>query len=549
MVKRITRRDFNWLVTAGVVAGVVGLSMPRTVLSGPATKTQRSRPNIVLILADDAGFSDFGCYGGEVQTPNIDILARGGMRLTQFYNAAKCCPTRASLLTGLYPHQAGMGNMVDDPVSKQDNPYTAYRGNLAENCITIAEALKQAGYNTLMSGKWHVGAERPHWPCDRGFDRYYGLIGGASNYWDIRYGAKAPYLPEHYTRTMAIDNERIVPNGDNYYITDAFTDHAVRYLDDYGRRDEPFFLHLAYTAPHIPLHARPEDIAKYREMYRRGWDQLRRERYARMREMDLINESCRLSPRDPQCEPWEEVEDKDHMALKMAIYAAQIDRMDQGIGRVMDKLKALGEWDNTLVLFLSDNGGCAAGGPLGWDYGRQAQPPGGPQSYMSYGQAWANVSDCPFRRYKLRVHEGGIATPLIAHWPVTIPQNSMSHQVGHVIDLMPTILDAAGAEYPKVHGGHKLLPLEGESLLPVFRGKQREERRSLYWEHQGNRAVRSGKWKLVAFHDEPWELYDMVADRSELDNLVDQHPEKAEALLAQYQLWARRCGVQPWPLP
>lgn len=530
------------------LAIIFGLSAPRVALADSTGAPQRSRPNIILIMADDAGFSDFGCYGGEIQTPNIDSLARDGMIFTQFYNAAKCCPTRASLLTGLYPHQAGVGDMINDSVSAQSNPYPAYQGRLSEHCITIAEALKQAGYNTLMSGKWHLGPDRPNWPCDRGFDRYYGLIDGASNYWDIRYGAKAPYLPKDYMRTMAIDNERFVPDGKDYYITDAFTDYAVKYIDEYGKREEPFFLYLAYTAPHIPLQARPEDIAKYENTYRVGWDQIRQDRYERMRAMGIINDNCRLSPRDNECDPWESVEDKDHMALKMAIYAAQIDRMDQGIGRVLSKLKEIGAWDNTLILFISDNGGCAAGGPLGWDHGRDTLPPGGPQSYMSYGQAWANASDCPFRRFKTWVHEGGIATPLIAHWPASIAPKSKTQHIGHVLDLMPTILDAADAGYPKEFAGRILLPLEGESLLPVLRGENRVRSRAIFWEHQGNRAVRSGNWKLVASHDSSWELYDLDAGRSELDNLIDQHPEKAEELLLLYESWAKRCGVQPWPL-
>jgi len=496
------------------------------------------RPNIVLIMADDMGFSDIGCYGGEVHTPNLDRLAAGGMRFTQFYNAARCCPTRASLLTGLYPHQAGIGHMVGN------KGYPAYQGYLNERCVTIAEALKLGGYRTLMSGKWHVGEDRPGWPTDRGFDKYFGLISGGANYFDIT-KPKA----QGVKRKMAIDDTPYVPPKEGFYMTDAFSENAAKFIDRYGRNTEPFFLYLAYTAPHWPLHAWPQDIAKYKGKYLKGWDKLRHERYQRMIKMGLIDGKWKMSPRDAATWPWDDEKKKELLDLKMAVYAAQIERMDYGIGQVLDKIKEIGAESNTLVLFLADNGGCAEGGPVGFDNRKNGLPPGGVDSYMSYGLSWANASNTPFRRYKHWVHEGGIATPLIAHWPAAIKDaGSLVHQPGHIIDIMATCLDVAGIEYPKTYKGRELIPLEGKSLLPIFEGKKRQGHEAIYWEHEGNRAVRQGKWKLVSVHGKPWELYDLEADRTELNNLADKYPQKAEQLKALYRIWAKRCAVLPWPI-
>jgi arylsulfatase len=489
-------------------------------------------------MADDMGFSDIGCYGGEIHTPNLDRLAGGGLRFTQFYNAARCCPTRASLLTGLYPHQAGIGHMIDN------KGYPAYQGYLNERCVTIAEALKLGGYRTMMSGKWHVGEERPHWPVDRGFDKYYGLISGGANYFDITKDKAATVM-----RTMAIDDKPYTPPKENFYITDAFTDNAVKFVDEYGRGKEPFFLYLAYTAPHWPLHAWPADIAKYKGKYLKGWDKLREERHERMIKMGLVSKNWKMSPRDTTTWPWDDEKNKELLDLKMAVYAAQIERMDYGIGKVLEKIREIGVQENTLVMFLSDNGGCAEGGPIGFDNRKNGLPPGGVDSFMSYGLSWANASNTPFRRYKHWVHEGGIATPLIAYWPAVIKDGgSITYQVGHIIDIMATCLDVAGIEYPKTYKGRELVALEGKSLLPIFDGKNRRGHEVIYWEHEGNRAARQGKWKLVAAHGEPWELYDLEADRTELNNLANQHPEKVEQLKTMYESWAKRCGVQPWPV-
>jgi len=535
----MNRRQF--LKIAGLGIAPLTITGCKTTINRLTGKTTTNRPNIVLIMADDMGYSDLGCYGGEICTPNIDRLAADGLRFTQFYNTARCCPTRASLLTGLYSHQAGMGCMT------ADRGYPGYKGYLNNQCVTIAEVLKTAGYNTLMSGKWHVGEKRPHWPLDRGFDEYYGLISGGANYFDIT-KAKSP----NTKRTMAIGNKPFTPEPGKFYITDAFTENAVRFIDNYGRRKEPFFLYLAYTAPHWPLHAWPEDIAKYKGKYMKGWDQLRQERYERMLKMGLISKNWKMTPRDRQTWPWTEEKNKETMDLKMAIYAAQIDRMDQGVGQVAASLENANCLDNTLIFFLSDNGGSPEGGPVGFDRRNNGLPPGGVDSYMSYGLSWANASNTPFKRYKMWVHEGGIATPLIVHWPEQIKEKGkLRHQVGHVIDIMATCIDVAGAEYPDQYKNNKTIPLEGKSFVPAFADKP-IERKALYWEHMGNRAVRKGKWKLVAKHengDGHWELYDIQADRTELNDLAEKYPKKVAQLKAMYQSWAARCNVMPWPTP
>lgn len=488
---------------------------------------KNKRPNIILIMADDMGFSDLGCYGSEIHTPNLDTLATGGLRFTNFYNTARCCPTRAALLTGLYSHQAGVGHMVSD----YREP--GYRGFLNDRCVTIAEALRPAGYHVLMSGKWHVGEDRPHWPIDRGFDRYFGLISGGTNYWRLDPG-----------REMAIDNEPFTPDPDDFYITDAFTDFAVKFIEEFSRKEEPFFLYLAYTAPHWPLHAWPDDTAKYKGKYMGGWDELRKQRHKKLIELGLVDARWPITPRDEKAKPWTQIENKESWDLKMAVYAAQIDRMDQNIGRIRDKIRDLNIEQNTLILFLADNGGCAEG----INRGTPGVPPGPADSFLSYGLPWANTSNTPFRRFKHWVHEGGIATPLIAYWPAVIKPNHITHQPGHVIDLMATCCDLAGAKYPETYNGKSITPLEGKSLRPIFEGKTRKGHHAIFWEHEGNRAVRRENWKLVSRHPGQWELYDLAADRTELNNLAEKYPEKVEELSLLYDQWAKRADVKPWPV-
>lgn len=529
-----------------------------------------ARPNIVVILSDDMGFSDLGCYGSEIQTPNLDQLASNGLRFTQFYNTARCCPTRASLLTGLYPHQAGVGHMMED------RDLDGYRGELNQHCLTIAEALKPAGYRTYATGKWHV---TPHtkpegpkynWPLQRGFDRFYGTIHGAGSYWD----------PSSLVR----DNRMITAVTDPeyhpavFYYTDAISDQAARFATEHARdhSGEPFFMYVAYTAAHWPLHAREEDIAKYRGKYDGGYEPIRKARFAREKQLGLISPEVGLSP---QAGDWPSVPNKEWEARCMEVYAAQIDRMDQGIGRVMAALKKTGQFENTLILFLQDNGGCAetvgrAGNtpraaaptlaPLAPDFLQQgSQPkqtrdgwpvltgpavmPGPRDTYIAYGKAWANVSNTPFREYKHWVHEGGISTPLIVHWPSGIKAHGeLRTQPGHLIDVMPTCLDVAKAKYPAQRNGLKTTPLEGRSLLPAF-ADHRIKREAIYWEHEGNRAVRVDNWKLVAKGPAgKWELYNMDKDRSELNDLAGQEPARVKKMTALWEAYARRANVLPW---
>ncbi|MFB6098182.1 MAG: arylsulfatase, partial [Salinibacter sp.] len=489
-------------------------------------------------LADDMGFSDVGCYGSGVDTPNIDRLAEEGMRFSQMYNAARCTPTRGALLTGLHPHQTGMGHM------RADLGIPAYRGHLNDRCVTMAEVLGAAGYTTLMSGKWHLGKAHAHWPNARGFDVYSGLLDGASDYFNpppnrtiVR--KNAPFAPKSVAYFESEDHIM-----SDFYMTDFITEEAVDQLKRHGGGEQPFFQYLAYTAPHWPLQAREEDIEKYRGRFMEGWDRIRRRRYERLIEAGLIDEDWSLSARDERVPPWAEAENKERWDLKMAAYAAQIDRMDQNIGRLLRKLETMGVADNTLVLFLSDNGSAAedwinSQNPLG-------VPPGGRTCKLAAGPPWANVSVTPFRFYKQWTHEGGISTPFVARWPGEIEPGTLSHEVGHVMDILPTCLDVAGVEYPEQWGGASIQDYEGQSLRPAFEGKTWAEERTLMWEHVGNRAVRKGDWKLVSstrFTPGTWELYDMQADRTETQNLIEQYPDKAAELEADWQRWADRVGV------
>ncbi len=511
---------------------LVALSLP----AAPAP-----RPNILLILADDLGFSDLGCYGSSIATPNLDRLAAGGLRFTQFYNAARCCPTRASLLTGLYPHQAGVGHMLQ---SWRPPSYTA---GLGENTATIAELLRDAGYRTYHVGKWHVGgvggnltpdapAARNH-PMNRGFDRAYGS-GGGGNYFALT--------------PLYLDRENIKA-GEGFYATDAFTDNAVKFLEAHGAayKDRPFFLHLCYTAPHFPLHAKPADITKYRGKFTHGWDAERERRFAKQKELGLFPRDAQLSPRAPEAKAWKdltEAERKD-WDLRMAIYAGMIDGMDQGIGRVLDVVKKLGAEQNTLVIFLSDNGASAEFLDTWPNTARGHKPgsePGTRESHKCLEVGWANAANTPFREHKMWNHEGGISTPLIVSCPVGVAaRGQLAREPGHVIDLLPTFLELAGTKYPEQFKARALTPLPGKSLLPTLQGKPLGER-TLAWEHEGHRAVRVGDWKLVASFRASWELYDLSRDRAELKNLAAQQPAKVKELAAAWQQWADKVGVVPW---
>jgi arylsulfatase A-like enzyme len=511
------------------------------------------RPNIVLIMADDMGFSDVGCYGSEIQTPNIDQLAATGLRFTQFYNTARCCPTRAALMTGLYSHQAGVGHMIGR-VANPIEGFPGYAGDLSPHCVTIAQVLSTAGYHTAMSGKWHVTPpstdDKKNWPRQRGFEKFFGLIHGGSSYFDPN-------------GNLVSGNDHFKNVGTNFYLTDAIASNAVEFIGDFAQDKDkkPFFVYVAFTAPHWPLHALPEDIAKYRGKYGNNWEKFRESRYKKQIELGIIDGKWPLSPRDPPGS-WTEEKFADWQDSRMAAYAAQVDRLDQNVGKIVAKLRETGQLDNTLVFFLSDNGACAeqlgpkmAGpivpkrSPTGGRMRKGNAPdiiPGGPDTYASYGQPWANVSNTPFRLYKHWVHEGGISTPLICNWPGVTKPNTMTSQPGHVIDIMATCIDVAGATYPKNFNGQKITSLAGISLLPILEGKKRKGHEAIFWEHEGNRAVRSGDWKLVSKHPNTWELYNMVADRTELHNLADQHPKEVKRMIAMYEDWASKSDVKPW---
>jgi arylsulfatase len=530
-----------------------------------------SKPNIIVIMSDDMGYSDLGCYGGEIETPVLDRLATNGLRYTRFYNTSRCCPTRASLLTGLYPHQAGVGRMT------KDDKQPGYRGDLSRNAVTIAEALKPAGYRTYMAGKWHVTSQlspkgdKSNWPMQRGFDRFYGTIIGAGSFYD-------PW-------TLTRGNEAISPDNDpeyqpdQYYYTHAISDHAVRYINEHSKDhgDAPFFMYVAYTAPHWPMHALEKDIAKYKGRYDAGYDAIRQARFEKMKQLGVIGD-WKLSDA-PQA--WEKVDEATRQwdIRCMEVYAAMVDSMDQGIGRIVTALETTGRLDNTLILYLHDNGGCAEGYgrtapkkplpgdivPMGKDElqtemmpkrSRDGRPvrtgpgvmPGPADTFIAYGRNWANVSNTPFREYKSFNHEGGISTPLIAHWPKGIQaRNQLRHEPGHLIDIMATCIEISGAAYPKRHAEQDIPPMEGRSLLGGFAGDRPEER-ALLFEHYGKAALIKGPWKIVRAGDKSrWELYAIDKDRTELNDLSENHPDKARELAELWEKEAQRTLIYPRP--
>ena len=531
------------------------------------------KPNIVVILADDMGYSDIGCYGSEIDTPNLNQLAADGLRFTQFYNTGRCCPTRASLLTGLYPHQAGVGHMMDD------RGLPGYRGELSDKAMTMAEVLRTAGYRNYAVGKWHVTKavgpntqkDKHNWPLQRGFDRYYGTIHGAGSFFD-------PY-------TLTRDNEFVSAFADpeyvtdDYYYTDAVSDNAVRFVDEHqtAHAEQPFFMYVTYTAAHWPMHAREKDIAKYSGRYDAGYQAIRDARYKRMLELGVIDSANTVDWPIP-----EELKEKEYFAWdcrNMEVYAAMIDSMDRGIGKIVDSLRKNNQLENTIVFFMQDNGGCqetigrgGKGKPraqtpplkkLADDYLQPRMIPiqtrdgfpirqgktvfaGPADTFVGYGIGWATVSNTPFRMYKHYVHEGGISTPLVVHWPKGLQRHGeLEATPGHLIDVMATAVDLAGAKYPEQFNSQPITPLEGVSLKPTFSGES-INREILYWEHEGNRAIRVGDDKLVSEFGKPWELYDIAKDRSEQNDLSQQDPQKAAELSSLWQVYADRANVVDW---
>lgn len=494
--------------------------------------------NIIVILADDLGYSDIGCFGGEIDTPNLDRLGRGGVRASAFYNTARCSPSRASLLTGRHPHQTGVG-ILTEPLA----PYGGYPGSLDPTVPLIAERLKDVGYATCISGKWHLSSNTQEpgeaWPTRRGFDEFYGIMPGADSYF-------------HPRNLWHNETRQPIPDGD-YYFTDAVSDHAAGFVQ--ANAETPFFLYLAYTAPHWPLQAPEEDIERYVDRYLTGWDELRERRHDRLRQEGLLDDSSSLSRRDSRQPAWADTEHREWEARRMATYAAMVDRMDAGIGRVLDAVEATGRTENTLIIFLSDNGASAENLPPSVSphfFKRQPShtpsgeamlignephiPAGRPNTYTSYGRSWANLSNAPFRLYKRWVHEGGISTPLIVSWPdAALPSGGIVHQPFQLTDLVPTIAEATGIDPAGA----------GISMLPALRGEATDGQ-PLFWEHVGNAAMRDGRWKLVREADLPWELYDLAVDRAEEHDLAVAHPDVVERMNEAWQEWADEVGVLSW---
>lgn len=505
----MTSRFCALVLCASLLNGVAAIAAPI-----PPAK-DRSRPNVILIMVDDMGYSDIGCYGGEVSTPNIDMLAREGLRFTQFYNTAKCHTTRAELLTGNYAYHVG----------DQDLAYGA----------TFAEVLRGAGYRTLISGKWH----QVPLPTTRGFDRYFGLADGCCNFFnpglEARPGEGAPGRKgKTRVRRWAIEDKVIMgyTNPDpKFYTTDAFTTYAIERLEEYQSEDKPFLLYLPYTAPHYPLHAWPEDIAKYRGKYRMGWDVIREQRFKRMKKMGIIGNDHQLTPRAAQA--WNELSEqqKDEEDLKMAVYCAMIDRVDQNLGRLFAKVKELGEWDNTLIMFLTDNGACPEQPNTTPDI-----PPGPVESYRTISVGWANASNTPYRKFKSTDYEGGTRTPFIAHWPNTIKPGTMTNQVGHIVDITATLMDITGATYPQEIDGQQTKPPVGLSLLPVFQGQQRAPHKEIYWRFNKANAVRQNHLKAIRA-GKKWELYDLATDPTEMKDISQQYPKKTKELAELWERW------------
>ncbi len=550
-------------------------------VSGAVCAPAQERPNILIILADDLGFSDLGCYGGEIRTPNLDALAADGLRFTQCYNCSRCCPSRAALLTGLYPHQAGVGSMTTSRPGRGEG----YRGALNEHCATIAEVLGAVGYRTAAAGKWHVSDAEA--PTARGFADFFGFTSGY---------AIDSWIPEMMIRLPAGRPLRPYAPG-AYFATDAISDYAIDFINGMRGPGAPWMLYLAYQAPHFPLQSQSADLVGYPALYAQGWDRVREQRLVRQKELGLLTATAPLTPRGPipnhaaatrdgsltadgANPPWDSLpaDRRADLAQRMAVYAGMVTGMDRGIGRVLAALRAAGQLDSTFILFLSDNGACAEWDPFGFDLPPAGQPHagvginmgtesfssrlhsgealsamGGPGSRMSYGSAWANACNTPWRMYKHYVHEGGISTPLIAHWPAGIPApgGRLVRQPTHIIDLMATCVDLGQAPYPAQRQGQALTPLEGLSLRPFLAGTPAPSSwsgRELSWEHEGNAAIRVGDRKLVRLGEQgAWELYDLAADRAELHDLAAAHAEEVRSLAGRWLAWALRVHVRVRP--
>ena len=514
-------------------------------------KKRPEKPNILLIMVDDMGYSDLGCYGGEVQTPNINELAEQGIRFTQMHNCARCCPTRASLLTGHYPHLAGINGMGV---------------NLSINTATIGEILKENGYHTGMTGKWHLSRTKPlenpeeqlewlanridrgpfspleNYPCNRGFEEHWGVIWGVVNFFN-------PFSLVH-------NEEPIKDIPEDFYMTNFITEKSLDLIDEYSKDDKPFFLYVAHTAPHWPLHALPEDIAKYKDTFKIGWDSLRANRYKRMIELGLIDEETYKLPENSSGKSWEDCQEKDYEAANMAAHAAMIDRIDQGVGQIINKLKETGQYENTIIFVLSDNGASYERGyPPGFDrpgYTKDSTiieynspNPGSGTTWNYLGNAWASAVNTPFRYWKKESYEGGSATPFIVHWPKGLKgkENTINRGLAHVIDILPTCLDLTGAEYPETINGEETVTPAGKSLLPLLYNETEKIHDTLYWEHERGRAIRIGDWKMSALPGKKWELFNISEDHTETNDLSDTYPDKVAEMNEAWETWAKTMNI------
>ena len=531
-------------------------------MSEQAPETTK-KTNIVVMMVDDLGYSDLGCYGGEISTPNIDALGYDGLRFTQMYNGARCCPSRAALLTGLHPHQAGIGQL------SADLGVPSYQGYLRDGCVTIAEVMKDAGYRTMISGKWHVSGswdnrDRDKWilgdkkhpmPKQRGFDRSFSLLNAADSFWN--------------PKSLIIEDVLVDVETSDFHMTDAIGDHAINQIEESVEMGMPFFQYVAFNAPHWPLHAWEDDIVKYEGKYMAGYDAIRTSRHEQQKGLGVVDDKWVISPRDTDSPDWDDVRNKEYEDIRMATYSAMIEQVDRTVGRIVDTLKKSGEFDNTVIMFLSDNGGCAElfqedtdwPDPSMWESALtlDGQPvrvgdipdlrPGPDTTFQAVELPWANVSDAPFRLFKRWIHEGGISTPFIVHWPDGLEKKAdILNNPMHIIDIAATCYDIAGAQYPKEHHDTEITPLEGESFLPALKGKEMKRDIPITIEHEGNRGIRLGDWKLVAEWNKPWELYNISDDRTEQNDLIDGEKQRVKVLEKAYFEWAERAEVLPWPV-
>jgi arylsulfatase len=529
------RKSYNGHIhpaKAGLLAAGGLLLTGSMAASGKGKKDDR--PNIVMIMVDDLGFSDIGAYGAsEIHTPNIDRLAAEGIRFRQFYNNSISAPTRASLITGQYQHKAGVGYF------NVNLGLPAYQGFLNKESLTFAEVLRSAGYTTLMAGKWHVGDDKDQWPNQRGFDKFFGFIGGASNYYESEAPGDAP--------VELVKNNEPVTLGKGKYLTEEIANNALQLLDEQNKEQKPFFLYLAFNAPHWPLQAKPEDIAKYKGKYAIGWDSLRLERYRNAVKRGVVPAGLQIAQRDPDIPAWNTLtyDEQQLWQRRQEVYAAMVDRVDKEIGRLLNKLEELGKADNTLIVFISDNG-AQGGNSLRVYTQRRTGPVGSAGSYEIQNSSWSQTGNAPFRSYKGRPYEGGISSPFIAWLPKHIKAGAITDGIGHLIDLAPTFYELAGAIYPETYQGVATNPLPGKSLLPVLYGQQAvvERGNPLFWERAGNIAVREGKWKLVSIYPEnKYELYDIESDRGENHDLAEQYPDIVNRLKTQYAAWSEKNNV------